>query len=150
MEILQRMKIDNFLNASGRVSSSKSTSKWISKNFPQEIKLISLHTLRIGLKATTFSEEIYHYLNQLENPVMCKGCGNYKTKFQGLLRGYLDYCSLKCSNNSAEVTNKKEQTSLENYGVRNPAKSKIIIDKIRDTFIDGDGQMENFMKKLDL
>ena len=153
MEILQRMKIDNFLNAHGRVSSSKSTSKWISKNFPQEFKQISSHTLEIGLKATTFSEEIYHYLNQLENPVMCKGCGKNKTKFQGLLRGYLDYCSSKCSNNSIEVTNKKEKTSLENYGVRNPAKSKIIIDKIRDTFINKYGgnpfSLKEFQTKIE-
>lgn len=128
------IRLEYFLNEKGRVSSTKSTEKWVFKNFPLEHKEIKDHTEIIGLIPGSFSEEIYHYINGLESPEICKGCGEKKTKFSGLLTGYLDYCSSKCSNSSELVKVKKESAYINNYGVNNPSKSKEVMEKIQKHF----------------
>jgi very-short-patch-repair endonuclease len=128
------IRLENFLNDKGRVSSTKSTEKWVGRNFPEALKEIKNNTEKIGLEPRTFSEEIYHYINDLKSPVVCKGCGEKVTKFSGLLSGYLDYCSHVCSNSSDSVKKKKENSYLNKYGVDNPSKSKEIIEKIQRSF----------------
>jgi very-short-patch-repair endonuclease len=128
------IELENFLNEKGRVSSTRSTEKWIGRNFPEDLKKIKQNTENIGLNPRTFSEEIYHYINGLKSPVVCKGCDEKVTRFSGLLSGYLDYCSYKCSNSSDSVKKKKENTYLNKYGVDNPSKSKEIIEKIQRSF----------------
>lgn len=128
------IKLEYFLNEKGRVSSTKSTEKWVGRNFPEELMKIKENTVKIGLEPRTFSEEIYHYINGLSSPVVCKGCGDKKTKFSGLLFGYLDYCSSKCSNSSDSVKKKKEISYINKYGVDNPSKSKEIVERIQESF----------------
>ena len=128
------MNIKDFLNSKGRVSSTKTTEKYFTKNLEKDFREIKLHSERIGLKEIKFSEEIYHYLNKIESPVVCKNCRVNKPKFTSLLNGYLDYCSSKCSNGDKKVKELKEKSSIEKYGVKNPSQSKEIIEKIQETF----------------
>lgn len=146
------MKVNDFVSESGRVSSTKTTQDWVSKNFPEEYKMVKENSFKIGLTNCTFSEELYHYFMREESVIVCKKCKISKTKFSGLLLGYRQYCSSKCSNNSREVQNKKEKAYLEKYGVSNPSKSKKIIDKIQETFRtkygDNPFKIEGFKKKI--
>lgn len=128
------MNIKDFLNPAGRVSSTKTTEKYFIKNLPDEFRSIKEHSEKINLSGTTFSEEIYHYLNKLESPVTCKNCNAKITKFTGLLNGYIDYCSSKCSNNSKVVKDLKEKSYMEKYGVKNPSHSPDVMLKIKETF----------------
>lgn len=58
---------------------------------------------------------------------VCPGCGKL---------GLTKYCSQKCSNNDPEVKEKKAKTSLEHYGVDNPAKSKTVKEKSIQTCLE--------------
>lgn len=63
-------------------------------------------------------EEYYNkYFKKDENEGICKACGN-KTKFQSLTFGYLTYCSNSCMSNDPITHLKKQETSMNNYGVR--------------------------------
>jgi very-short-patch-repair endonuclease len=128
------MTIEDFLTPDGRVSSTKTTEKYVIKHFEEDFYLIKKNSELINLVNVTFSEEIYHYLHSAESPIKCKNCGTGKPKFSGLLNGYLNYCSSKCSNSSNEVKELKKNSSIEKYGVDNPSKSKEVVGKIQNTF----------------
>jgi len=128
------MDIQFFLNPEGRVSSTRTTRKYFERNLPEELLLIEQHSTKIGLHDVKFSEEIYHYIHGLSTPVVCTNCAKVKPKFCGLLNGYLDYCSSKCSNGSKQVKDLKEKSYLKKYGVSNPSQAKEVVDKIKETF----------------
>jgi hypothetical protein len=128
------MDINDFISSSGRTSSTKTTEKYVGRHFPDEYILVKNNSKLIGLSDCTFSEELYHYFNNIRKPVVCKKCLLIRPKFQGLLRGYLEYCSSKCSNDSDDVKRTKEISSIKKYGVSNPAKDPAVMEKIRITF----------------
>lgn len=53
-----------------------------------------------------------------DNEGICANCGK-PTTFRGLTKGYLEYCSSKCSNSNNNVILKKKQTSKEKFGNEN-------------------------------
>jgi len=129
------MDIKDFITEEGRVSSTRTTEKYVSRKFPLDYIRIKDNSINIGLIAKSFSEEIYHYINKIQTPVVCNNCKKNMPKFFGLLNGYIEFCSSKCSNSSGIVKNKKEKAYLIKYGVDNPSKSPEIIDRINNTFI---------------
>jgi hypothetical protein len=56
-------------------------------------------------------ENIYLFFNK---QTFCKTCGG-KTSFINFKKGYRDYCSKKCSANSQEVKEKREETYITKY-----------------------------------
>lgn len=74
-------------------------------------QLLSSH---IKNKHNIKSEE--YYLKYISTKSVCLVCGN-DTKFKGLSKGYADYCSNICSNNSKIKQNKIRSVCLEKYGV---------------------------------
>jgi len=143
-----RMIISDFLNDKGRVSSTRTTKSYVKKHFYKEYSKVIKHSEMIGLEPERFSEELYHYLNNILEPVKCKKCTEKIPKFTGLLTGYLDYCSSKCSNSSLVVMEKKERTYIKKYGVDNPSKSNIIKKKIENKFIENYGGNPFTVKKI--
>lgn len=101
--------------------------KWIQINLP------NLYNYLIDKPGNTFAEKVFLLCNRVGT---CKICSS-KTKFLSISRGYREYCSKKCSNNDLELSKIKSEkfkkTSLEKWGVDNPAKDKSIIDKIKNT-----------------
>lgn len=128
------MRIQDFINENGRVSSTKTTEKYIKKFFPEDFLKIQEHSRKLDIEELSFSEKIYHYLNGLDSQVKCKNCKEKKSKFSGLIKGYRKYCSSKCSNDSSEVKNLKSKICIEKYGVDNPSKSEEVKVKIQDSF----------------
>jgi hypothetical protein len=68
--------------------------------------------------------------------------GNYKckcgsnTKFISFTKGYLKFCSYKCSSNDIEVREKYKKTCENNYGVSNVSKCNIVKLKKESTCIE--------------
>lgn len=89
-----------------------------------------------------FTELIYCYEHNIEEHPVCPICNKY-VLFLDFKRGYQKYCSLKCSNLSPEVQEKKKQTTIKHYGVEYAAQSNSIKEKILATCIDRYGGIGN-------
>ena len=79
-----------------------------------------------------FTERIYWYYHGIVDYPCCEQCKVKRTKFDGFIRGYRTYCSIKCSNESETKREKVEQTNLERYGCKAPAQSEEIKKKTRE------------------
>jgi len=128
------MTIDDFINEKGRTISSKTKEKFVMLNFPEEYEKIRKTAESLQIQERTFSEKMYHFFNSRSSPIVCKNCKKNVTKFRGLVKGYLEYCSSKCSNSNKDVMLKKEKTYFSKYGVKNPSQSVEILNKIQNTF----------------
>jgi hypothetical protein len=100
---------------------------WVEKHLSQLFEYLKV------LPGETVSEKLF----LLENSkISCKICGA-DTKFLSYNRGYRTFCSKKCSNNDSELSSIRiesfKKTSLEKWGVDNPAKVDTIKDKIKDS-----------------
>lgn len=128
------MKLSDFLNDEGRVNSAKVKDSWILKHNPNFLNEVNDYTAMNEIVADRFVEKLWYYLNGEKNQACCKNseCKN-RPAFIGLIVGYLDYCSSKCSNGSLEIKLKKVENNIKKYGVSNPYQSETIKQKIRDT-----------------
>ena len=66
----------------------------------------------------SFSEMIYLFYNNLDQPPVCTNCGN-PVKFRNFSYGYNDCCSKECAYNLPSRVEKCKQTKLERYGDSN-------------------------------
>lgn len=80
---------------------------------------------------TGISERLYAVYTGLTSRPLCPVCGNF-TKYKGSGR-YFGHCSSKCSNSSNDVKAKKVESCMTIYGVSNPSKARVVLDKIRST-----------------
>ena len=92
-------------------------------------------------KNSEVRQRLFHIVNHLDSIVLCKGCGINPVSWNK--HQYLEYCSSQCSNNSKTVKDKKIETVIKNYGVDNPFKSEIIIEKIQETNLERYGHVCN-------
>lgn len=67
-----------------------------------------------------------------------KDCKSIVTEIRKKDGQYKKYCSLSCRR--LGVSEKAKQTSLERYGVSNPSKSKLIKDRIKESFTEKYGE----------
>lgn len=72
-----------------------------------------------------FSELPYLYFHNMDDVPKCPVCGKL-VSFISYSKGYHTYCGLKCACNSNFVLDKKKQTCLKKYGVKNPSQSELI------------------------
>lgn len=86
--------------------------------------------------ANSLSEKCYCIIHNIDTQSICIGCRKEVTSFQSFTKGYREYCSLKCSNNSMRVKKKKKNTSMAIYGVDNPAKSDVVKEKSMNTCLE--------------
>ena len=73
----------------------------------------------------------------------CHVCGKL-LNYQKSVVNEQEYCSYKCNSNSEEVKNKKEQTCLRKYGVRNFASLDCVKEKRRKTLLNKYGVDSTF------
>ena len=105
---------------------SESTYK---RKYPDKYKII------FDLPGHTWPEKIYLYNNHLSTPPKCPVCGK-PVKFISRIKGYQEYCSIKCLANSPKVKGKAKQTMVERYGVENPFQSEGIRKKAKQTMVE--------------
>ena len=65
-----------------------------------------------------FGEQIYLYSHSLDHPPVCPVCGGKVSLINGV-KGYHEYCSIKCSRNSEATMSKLKETKKERYGDEN-------------------------------
>ena len=133
-----------FLTDNGRVNSQRVKRTWLEKNNPDFLKKIEKN-VPLELRIV---EKIWLYFENLSEPPKCKHCNLKNVKFLGLLNGYREYCSTKCSNSADDVKLKKEQIYLMKYNVKNPFQSESIKDKIKKTLIKK-YNVDNIAKSID-
>ena len=125
------MNLDIFRNPdpSGKLSKES----YLQKNHSEEYDYIVDYCNRNSIdESIPFKEKVYLSINKLKNVPMCKNpeCDK-RVKFINSTLGYRDYCSNKCISSDPEIKKIKENKSLEKYGTKTPAESKIIKDKIK-------------------
>jgi len=77
------------------------------------------------------SQEEY-YLKFIGKKGKCNQCGK-DVNFISVSHGYYKFCSLKCSNNSIDVKNKKKETSIKNSGYEYPMQNPVTREKSKET-----------------
>lgn len=100
--------------------------RYIAKNNPDLFSLLNEKYPDIA----SISEKLYLYQHGLKEPCKCIVCGR-AARFNGITKGYSQYCSCKCSNSDPNKKNKSKQTCLEKYGCENPMQNE----KIKNSFI---------------
>jgi len=78
-------------------------------------KSIYQSILLIHSDTNCFSEKVFRIINNMSSSGICKICSS-KTKFEDFNKGYREYCSKRCVNNSMDRTDKTKKTKLEKYG----------------------------------
>jgi hypothetical protein len=87
------------------------------------------------LSGYPFKQKLYWYVNQLIDFPKCKRCNKpISSVISSIAHGYGNgYCSLKCSNNSSDVKQKKKNRCILQFGCENPYQSEKIKEKQRNT-----------------
>jgi len=101
------------------------------KRDDKSIKLLKEKTSFLS-ELSTLHERMYVYIHDIKEPVKCE-CGNPVTYTENMNKGYKEFCSSKCSNNSPKTKEKKKKTCFENFGVYNPLQSSINQEKMKKT-----------------
>lgn len=94
----------------------------------KSISGLSAHITRV--EPITTKEYYDKFLKQKDEGI-CLYCGQ-STNFTGL-GGYSRYCSINCVSNCPNLKRKRQQTTIKNYGVKNPSKSEFIKKKKENT-----------------
>jgi len=84
-----------------------------------------------------WNQMVYNYLNSMAKLPKC-ACGG-ELKFISFKEGYRKYCSIRCATNSLEYKEKKENTLIEKYGVKNISQSELIKKKKELTLLNNYG-----------
>ena len=110
---------------------SRSTRGFLKKEFPDFVKYLDNNYDNV----LSFSEKLYWFYNKLVKRPVCKTCGGF-VNYNGLIKGYRDFCSLKCSRNNNDTIQKLKQTNIEKYGVEWNSQSESSKYKMKQTNIE--------------
>lgn len=107
---------------------------YVFKNYPEEYNFIISFCVENDLEEIPFKQKVYHVIHNLRNKIKCKNsnCNNL-TKYKNSTLGYYDYCSNKCVSSDPNIKKIKEDKSIEKWGTKTPAESKLIKEKIIKT-----------------
>ena len=108
--------------------------RYIKKNYPEFFEYLNSNYK----ECSSISEKLYLWRNNISEIPKCLNCGK-KCRYNGIGRGYSDYCSIKCSNSHQLKKEKAEQTNLKKYGETNPMKNKDVRKKAEETNINNYG-----------
>ena len=107
-EVLEYFMTDN-------KSGWKCVRKKLNNNNPDLFNLIEENSKLNDLIDLSFTQQIYHYIYELNCVPICKCCKINFPKFRGLSLGYSVYCSMKCINNDLDVKLKKKEKYIKNH-----------------------------------
>jgi very-short-patch-repair endonuclease len=121
-------------------SPKKMGSLYLRKHYPEFYQYLCEKYKDYPIKKST--EMIYLYYNNLSEPHRCSVCGKF-TPFLDYKRGYQEFCSSKCSNNSPEVKARKEESNIKKFGTTSAAKNPEVKARIIKTYTERHGGMGN-------
>ena len=114
-------------------SGHKTKESWFIKNHLKEYESIINYCGNKLPKDSSFKEKIWFYFNQLTNTPKCQSC-NSDVKFSERFdRGYNQFCSLECANNSGLLLEKQKSSNLKNHGVEYYTQHKDFVKKQKQT-----------------
>jgi hypothetical protein len=87
-------------------SSIKTKESYIVSKYPDIHKKIKEFISEYNLNGLTFREEIYYFINNRVDKHVCLNCSSDVKLKNTINKGYSDYCSLKCANDSGDLINK--------------------------------------------
>jgi hypothetical protein len=126
------MNLDVFKtpDPSGRMSKES----YLFNNYKEEYDYIVDYCQLNKLFDLSFKEKVYLCLNNINKIPTCHNPNcNKRVKFKNSTLGYLKYCSNKCISSDPNIKKIKEEKSLEKFGTKAPAQSKLIREKIIKT-----------------
>lgn len=123
------------------LNNPKSWKKWLSSIDNKKI----LEELNIEIqKPKSLKEKVFWLINGLNDYPKCKTCGGNVTAFKSIKKGYNKHCSCRCAQLDLETRKKFEATNLLKYGTKNPAQSKVVQDKMKNTCLEKYGATNIF------
>lgn len=148
----------------GKIHWTKTTKEWFIKN-GYESYYNDIIDKTSFLEYPSFIQRIYHIVNDITHPIVCRNCNINTPVFDTINKGYRTYCSNSCQAEytkedrkntiierygelpflSASATEKRYQTCIERYGCKFPLQNKEIQDKKNKTVLDVYG-VENVSK----
>jgi len=107
---------------------------YLFKNHTEEYNYIIDYCRKNEIFDISFKEKVYLCLNNISKVPICKNPNcNKKVNFINSTLGFREYCSNKCISSDPDIKKIKEMKSLEKFGTKTPAESKLIKDKIIQT-----------------
>lgn len=79
-----------------------------------------------------YSAAVYCIISDIRNTPCCIECNKPVKSFYGSRLGFSQFCSLQCSRKNSLSKNKRIETNLRKYGVKNPKQSLVIQQNSRD------------------
>lgn len=124
---------------------------WLKKHKEEYFNELINWCNNYNISYTTISELIFIYVNSIEFKPLCKICNN-EVSFISSTIGYRLFCSTKCQANDIDIINKRQNTTLDRYGVLNAFSNKEIQQKQKNTVrekygVDNISQVDNIKKK---
>lgn len=130
-------------------SGKYSKESYLIKAYNEQYNYIIQYCFNYNLTDIPFKEKVFLCKNNLiKIPICLNEKCEKTTKFINSTLGYKSYCSLKCASSCSITLGKKENTSLERYGVKIPQKLEIIKEKIKKTNQDKYGQNSAMCLKI--
>lgn len=114
--------------------------RYIAKNNPDLFSILE----KTYPDVKSISERLYLYQHSLDSPCKCVVCGK-NARFNGISKGYSQYCSCKCSNSDPNKKEKTKKTCLKKYGCENPMQNE----KVKNSFVNYFSIPENQKKIQD-
>lgn len=107
----------------------------LKKNRPDIHDKIKDFSSKNNLEELPFKEQIWLFLNNQTQRPICKNpeCDS-QVKFKGTIeKGYSEFCSLECANESGETEKRKKQCLKEKYGHENLMGTEYFKEKTKET-----------------
>jgi hypothetical protein len=127
---------------------AKRNQQYIHKHYPEFENYLLSHFDFVG----SWIEKLYCYFYKIDKTPLCPVCGN-SVKFTSFIKGYHEFCSVKCLSNSTTTINKRKKTCLKKYGVEHATQSEEIQNKVKRTNLERYGveypaQSQEFQNKM--
>lgn len=95
-------------------------------------KSFELFTHINNVRGSTFSEKCFKFVYNIETP-KCTVCNINSPKYLDFNRGYREFCSIKCMSNSEKISQIKQKTIFNKYGVKHFSKTSEYRSKFETT-----------------
>lgn len=124
------LEIFNLSDPSGKMNKES----YLLKNHREEYDYIIDYCQNNKMLDIPFKEKVYLVINNFDSIPKCKNpnCGNF-VKFINSTLGFREYCSIKCISSDPNIKKMKEEKSIQKFGTKTPAESKLVKDKIIQT-----------------
>lgn len=109
---------------------------------------VSFYQYHILTKHNMTSKEYYDKYLKKQHEDICKheNCNN-TTKFVNTIKGYREFCSIKCKNSSATTIDRIKKSNLEKYGTTCVFSNELIKRKIEQTNLEKYGAKNVFQSE---